>query len=238
MSSNKAAGFLRLATLCLLVCASAPSSFAHQPFDNSVHAILHPDGLEVMVTLGGEASIQFLNSASPDKPIPLGGMGAKMLPVEIAAHLCDLKSGGKPLVASGLQVNGDGLEYTFTATYPSPAGDLAFHGLYFDSSDQMQPGTFVLTDDRGNQLGSGLISRGSPVVGLALPPTTPSTTVADVDADQSSRPAVVVAAAQPGTTTSSEPSRPGFGRFATVAVVVLAITVTVLWVSQRRPSPL
>jgi hydrogenase/urease accessory protein HupE len=204
-------GLVLGALLVFFLIASTPSH-AHGSFDNSVHAILQSDSLEVSVQLGGEAAGEILKRVSPRNPVSLGGMGLKILPAELAAHFIEVKSGAETLVAKRFTVVGDGLEYTFTATYPSPLGNAAtFRAPYFDVLDQMKLGTLVLADEAGKQIGSGLFSKGSTSVELTLP----QAAVLAVVATESSPPSTTLATTPTASAAIATPSpqRPSFGRF-------------------------
>lgn len=194
------------------------SSEAHGPFDNSVHAILRSDALEVSIAMGGEAAGEILNRASPKKPTWLGGMGLKTLPTELAAHFIEIKSGATLLAADQFTVAGDGLEYTFTATFPIPTDTaIAFRAPYFDMLEQMKLGTLVLTDEAGRQIGSGLFTKGSASVELTLPQQ-PQTAVATQE--PTSRPSTL-AATMPTRVEQNSPSqtqRPSFGQFIALGI--------------------
>lgn len=232
-----APGFF-LGVILNLILLVPPNSHAHGPFDNSVHAILQSDALEVSVVLGGEAAREILNRAAPKNTAALGGMGLKTLPPELAGHFIETKSGATTLSANRFTVVGDGLEYTFTATYPSPDGNsLAFRAPYFEMMEQMKPGTFVLTDASRKQIGSGLFTKTNAAVEVALTRPTPSI------------PAVTeVAAPQPTTTKSSTTSpivaaetppqtpRSSFSRILMIGILALGG----IWLGQRllaKPEP-
>ncbi len=190
-----ARGVLFVALIQFLLLAPT-NSHAHGPFDNSIRATLHSDALEVSVVLGGEAAVEILKRSSPGKSVALGGMGLKTLPNELATFFIEIKSGATMLVANKFTVVGDGLEYSFTATYPKPAGNsLTFRAPYFDASEQMKPGTLVLTDDTGRQIGSGLLTKGSTTVELTLlqqPASTIATT--EVETRPTTTPPTIAAA--------------------------------------------
>lgn len=214
------------ALLCFLLTAT--SALAHAPFDNSVHAILGDKSLEVSVTMGGEAAQQFLKFASPDNPISLDGMGAKTLPVEIATRLCELKSGTVVLAATLLQVNGDGLEYTFTATYPHPAtAALSFHGLYLDAIEPMKSGTFVLANEIGQQIGAALLTKGSTLVALSLTPSAQSTAIVATTTD-------TPASQMPLNLEHS--FKPGSRLFTVLTLLLLIAAAGGFWLVQKRSS--
>jgi hydrogenase/urease accessory protein HupE len=205
---------LILAALIHLLLLAPAISEAHGPFDNSIHATLRADVLEVSVSLGGEASKEILNRASPKNLAALGGMGLKTLPNELAAHFIEIKSGTVMLVADNFTVVGDGLEYSFTATYPKPASStLVFRAPYFDVLEQMKLGTLVLTDDARKQIGSGLLTKGSSTVELNLPqPAAPAV----VATEPSPAPSTTIATLPPapgGNVITLAPQRPSFARF-------------------------
>ncbi len=183
------------ALLCLLFLT--PLAHAHAPFDNSAHAILSADGLEVSVTLGSDAAAKFLKASSPDNPISTGGIGVKVLPAEFAARLVELKSGNEILTAKRFQMVGDGLEYTFTAQYPRPASAaVSINSLYMNLSEEMKLGTLVLADENGRQIGSGVLTKGNAIVELPLPAAAnPVVSVAQSDATNASQPTLASTAA-------------------------------------------
>ena len=201
-----------LVALIQFILLGPINSQAHSPFDNSIHATLGTDALEVSIVIGGEAAADILKRSASEKPVSLGGMGLKTLPTELAAHFIEVKSGAQTLVANRFTVMGDGLEYTFNATYPLPAGNNAtFRAPYFDTLEQMKLGTFVLADKAGKQIGSGLFTKGSTSVELTLP----QIAVPAVAATESSPPSTTLATtpAADATTASPSPQRPSFARF-------------------------
>lgn len=166
-------GLLLIALIQFLLFAPTVSH-AHGPFDNSIHATLGTDGLEVSVVIGSEAAKEILKRASPEKPVTLDGMGLKTLPGELTSQFIEVKSGATALVANKFTVVGDGLEYLFTATFPKPANPtLTFRAPYFDALEQMKPGTLILAEESGKQIGSGLLTKGSSSVELTLQQQTP-----------------------------------------------------------------
>jgi hydrogenase/urease accessory protein HupE len=205
---------LFLGAIMAWLCLSPVPAEAHGPFDNSVHAILQTDALEVSVALGGEAANEILKRASPQNPVALGGMGLKTLPTELASHFIEVKSDSQTLVANRFTVVGDGLEYTFTATYPSPGGNSAtFRAPYFDVLDQMKLGTFVLADEAGKQIGSGLFTKGNSSVALTLPqPAAPAVVATESSQTPTNTFATTTSATEANIATPS-PQRPSFARF-------------------------
>lgn len=208
-----ARGFLFVTLMQFLLLAPTASQ-AHGPFDNSVHAILSSGGLEVSVALGGEAANEILKRASPSKPIALGGMGLKILPTELASHFIEVKSSATTLVASKFTVVGDGLEYTFTATFPAPPDATAtFRAPYFDLLEQMKLGTLVLANEAGKQIGSGLFTKGSSTVELTLPQPAAPAVVASASSPAPTT-TVATATTTPDTNaTTPSPQRPSFARY-------------------------
>ena len=226
---------LFLIALIHFVLLAPTNSHAHGPFDNSVHATLRADGLEVSVALGGEAAVEILNRASPKKPVSLGGMGLKTLPNELAVFFIEIKSGATTLVANQFTVVGDGLEYTFTATYPSPVdATLAFRAPYFAMLEQMKLGTLVLSDEAGRQMGSGLFTKTNTAVELTVPRPSPAVASTEMATPQSATTAAIAPAtpAVVATNTSASPNRSSFSLILMIGLPALGG----VWLMQRLLS--
>jgi hypothetical protein len=243
------------AVMVLLPCLAALPALAHGSFDNSIHATLRADVLEISVVLGADAANQVLQHAAPDMPTTLGGAGQKQLPVAFAAHFIEVKSGTAILVANQFCTVGDGIEYMFTATFPALApATLTFRAPYFDIVEQMKLGTLVLGDDAGKQIGSGLLTRGSATVELTLP--TSATTEAAAPANSTNQPLdfSTPAQIQPSTAATATPTnaqRPPTGRFLLLGVehnptgydhllllcaLLVVVVLSSVWLRQRRLS--
>ena len=202
-----------VALIHLLLLAPAISE-AHGPFDNSIHATLRSDALEVSIAIGGDAAGEILNRASLRNPVSLGGMGLKTLPNELTPHFIEVKSGTTTLIANQFTVVGDGLEYTFTATYPSPSGSsLAFRAPYFDMLEQMKLGTLVLADEAGRQIGSGLFTKASATVELNLPQPAAPAIVTTESSQASSNSLATTGPVADENVPSPTPQHPPFARF-------------------------
>ena len=206
-------GFL-FVTLMQFFLLAPTDSQAHGPFDNSIRATLHSDSLKASVVLGGEAAAEILKRASPEKPIAPGGTGLKTLPTELVLHFIEVKSSATALVASKFTVVGDGLEYTFTATFPAPPYAIAtFRAPYFDTLEQMKLGTLVLADEAGRQTGSGLLSKGSSTVELNLPQPATSAVVTTDSLPETPTTVTMATTTPDSNITPPSPQRPSFARF-------------------------
>ncbi len=205
---------LILVVLIHLLLLAPAISEAHGPFDNSIHATLRSDALEVSIAMGGDAAVEILNRASLRNPVSLGGMGLKTLPNELTPHFIEVKSGTTTLIANQFTVVGDGLEYTFTASYPSPSGSsLAFRAPYFDMLEQMKLGTLVLADEAGRQIGSGLFTKASATVELNLPQPAAPAIVTTESSQASSTSLATIAPVADESVASPTPQHPPFARF-------------------------
>ncbi len=202
----------RYVGLLLGLLLTGGTALGHRPFDHSIHAVLFADELEVAVTLGSDAARLVLESSQADASGALGGMGAKSLPTTSAAHLCEIVSSAGALPATTLRVMGDGLEYTFVVRYPRPpSGPLTFQARYVNlAPTKLGLGTFVLTDEAGRQLGSGLISAANTAVELSLPAPedTPNPSEAIVATETAAPPESSRVAAEPSTA-----PKPSFGAY-------------------------
>ena len=236
--------------LMVLALFAATHAGAHGPFDHSSRLIVSETQLELVVTMGADATRDFLTSAglAPGETMQIlsltSGQSARALPVEVGAKLFEVSAGGKPVAAVKVSVITDGLETLFTLVFPRPDhGALDLRAIYFNGIEPMKRGAFVAYDENMRQLGEAFLSRANDSIQISLPAKT--SVEADWEPAAAAEPAPTdpVGASQPsyptpGTARPSssvefQKSNAGTGQIAVVAVVV-AVVVPLLFALALR----
>jgi len=224
---------LILAVLCL---TAGQCLQAHGPFDNSSQVIVRDDVIEVVVTMGMEASRQLLfQSGHADGTAMLLNRGPStptVLPLDLAAKFFDAEA-DQTLSARNISVITDGLEAAFTIIYPRPAlGDLRFRALYFNSLEMMRPGSFIVTDENRNTLGVAMLSRANASFEIKLSGAVPAMPVmAEATRHE---PASTTAHALPASVPTQATTAHVAKRTGAIWFLALLIVATFLWFDGRR----
>lgn len=232
--------FSRRTLLLALALGFSLGAQAHGPFDNSSQAIVRDDTLELVVTMGMDGAQQFLLNAGlseADAAAALAGRGPSTafgLSVNLAPKFFDVTVDGKTFGARGVTVMTDGLEASYTITYPRPvAGQLGLRAVYFNGIEQMKPGSFIATDENRNGLGAAMFTRAQPTVEIKLPAFT-GATASIVEAPKPEPPASF---AINGTANSKEPLATTAPKAALAPFIwgfVPVLAAAVLWVVIRK----
>ncbi len=166
--------FALLRLLLMAGVLAALTAHAHAPFDHSSRLTVGETKLELTVTMGGDAAVQFLTNCGVDSNLALSvtrESAARPLSLEVAARIYEVRAGGKPLAAEKLTAFTEGLETLFIVVYPRPDGGvLDLRALFFNGIEPMKTGAFVAEDESGMQLGSALLSRRNDSIQVPLPP--------------------------------------------------------------------
>jgi hypothetical protein len=159
----------------IVILSTSRAASAHDPFDGATRLIVHDNRIELMVTMGSEASREFLRAAGL-RPhdvsiLTMRGPVARIdVPVTLARRLFDVKLDAAPLDAEWVTGQSGEGETIFVAAYPRPTvGSLLLRAAYFDGIDSMRSGSFVARDDKGHELARALLSRSAPSVEVPLP---------------------------------------------------------------------
>lgn len=115
-----------LAALLMLAVAAR----AHGPFDHSTRLLVGESRLEVIVTMGADATREFLTRAGVAPGA--SAQSTRELPAALAAKLFTIHADGQALAAGNIRVVTEGLETIFTTAFPRPEGDaLELRALFF-----------------------------------------------------------------------------------------------------------
>jgi hypothetical protein len=138
--------------------------------------IVQEQHLELSLTLGAEAAAQALKEF-PDALLQRGPQGVYELPVEFASRLGGMLHDGSELGAQRISVHAEPLEVMITVLYPKPAaGTVKFVARYLSLTPRLEPSVLEFTDENGNRLGAGLLTRDDNAAELKLAAATPSAT--------------------------------------------------------------
>jgi hydrogenase/urease accessory protein HupE len=150
-------------------------AWAHDPFDGATRMMVHPDRIEMKVTLGSDAARQFLRTTElpPQMVATLTRDGPSTLidlPVAVARQLFEIRLGTEPLEAKTFVAQPGESETVFLAIYPRPpSGTLLLRATYFDGVKDMRTGAFAVGDEEGHLLVSALLSHANASIQLPLP---------------------------------------------------------------------
>jgi hypothetical protein len=140
----------RLRCLAALLFAFCAPAAAHDPFDGGTQMLVSDSAIVVNVTLGSDAARAFAVSLGlPAKETlrmtrPAPADGSIEIPPALAPRLVEVRSGGRPLAATGFAVVPTEIEVDFQIVYPSPgAGSVDVRAAYFDVVERMRAGSFV-----------------------------------------------------------------------------------------------
>lgn len=149
---------------------------AHDPFDGNVQLFVYANKIEARVTLGFDASREFLRASGlpsatlaqlrqpPPDTLP-------QLPAAQAHRLLQLRDAGQPLAATALFAALGATESNFVAIYPRPANErLEVQAAYLSGIAHMRPGMLVVADQQHRVLFSKLLSPGSAAATVPLTP--------------------------------------------------------------------
>jgi hypothetical protein len=148
--------FLAFAAAILCALLAAPPARAHDPFEAFHSATVHPDRLELVVTMAQATALKLID---PTTKIP--ALTPENLPthrprlVRAAALLFILTSAKKQLSAQAATVElTDENDLIFRVTYPRPApGKLYFSAAYLRNLGDGYGGILEVNDDANKNLG-------------------------------------------------------------------------------------
>ena len=221
----------------LLLVVGSPV-LAHGPYDHSAQLVVGETQLELVVTMGADATHDFLAGAGLPENVmqalsPSPPQAPYALPLEIAPKLFIVTADGKLLTAKSASVRTAGLECLFTLIFPRPdGGSLDLRAVYFNGIEPMKRGLFVAEGEDMTNAVAAPLSRLSDLVQLALPTRRGS--------EAAEKPAVVIAQAKPeavsspATTPAGDSPKPGM-RFGLVMFGVVVVLLLFAW--RRRASP-
>lgn len=154
----------------------AGRGWAHGPLDHSTRVLVGEAQIELVVTLGADATHEFLAAAGfPEAEIrriqsQTSAQSAQLLPADLAAKLFEVLAEGKSLAAQRVWVMGDGMESLFLVDFDRPPeGELEFHARFFDGIANLKQGAFVVFDENQQPLGAALLTRGNNSMQISLP---------------------------------------------------------------------
>lgn len=212
---------------------------AHGPYDHSSRLIVGETQLEMTLTMGSDATRDFLTMAGlpPEEVRQIlsmtSGQSGRVLPVEMGSKLFITSAGGETLVAEAISAVTEGLETLFTMRFSRPpGGKLELRAIYFNGIEPMKQGAFVAVDDHDQSLGASFLSRANDSVELQLPVKTSG---APIPTLETSVP-ILVQASQSAVVGSAGKS----GKFSFIfwfPVVAVAIVLWLIWRRGWRPSP-
>ena len=159
-------------TVALCVVISVPLG-AHDIYTSWTEATLHPDRLELTVTLA-RASASRLISTERTMPAVTPENFEELAPKlkAVAAGLFFITMAEKPLklTSSAVKISGDS-DVSFQLVYPRPpAGLLRFGAAYLFQLVDGHVGTLVVTDPAGKDLGWSPVNVDQPVFEVRIPP--------------------------------------------------------------------
>lgn len=156
---------------------------AHDPFDGATRLLVHQSDIEIEVTLGSDASRQWLKSGGLSArdvarlTNPNGPFTPSPLAVDLASRLFEVRGGAELLPAQSFSAVPGESETVFVATYPRPQSDhLSLRATYFGFVEHMRTGAFLAGDEKGEKIATALLSATKPTVDVPLTSTgqTPS----------------------------------------------------------------
>ena len=212
-------------------------SLAHGPYDHSAQLFVGEAQLELVVTMGADATHDFLAGAGLPASVisalsPSPPQAPYALPLEITPKLFVVSADGKLLAAKSASIRTAGLECLFTVIYPRPDGGLLdMRAVYFNGIEPMKRGPFI-ADGEGmtNAVGAAL-SRMSDSVQITLP----ARSGVESGVESSAKMDVPVAVPKPDSvsapvaSSSGDSPKPGF-RFGLVALgLVVVLLVFARW---------
>ena len=241
---------LRFSALVLLWwCVLAPVAPAHAPFDCSSRVIIHPDAVEVMLTVGNTLGEKFIASTgiAPQR-LSLGHPTA--LAPGFATNLFTVSADGQTLDAREADVISDGLEFQFHFEYAlAPARALGVETKFIPALNASRMVPVVLTDENGNIFASTILSPEKTGTEFALPSSapnvqTPSPTLGERDGVRgtTTNPAPQII---PATATETKPApsfleflKLGIGHILNVAAFDHLLFLTALLLGCRQLKPM
>jgi hypothetical protein len=162
--------------LLLWPCFVATLAYAHGPFDLTSRMIVHPDRIEITSTVGLDAARILLARAglSPEQVSntlqALGPDTSLDQPLKLADQLFRLQHAGKPLAASRIMSQSEGMELVLILFYPRPQeGTIEIHADAYLHVAELKPGSFMALAEPRASLGGTLLSKENQKLTLSLP---------------------------------------------------------------------
>ncbi len=156
----------------MLAAALALPLRAHDNYTSWVEAVVHPDRLEVTLTLARTSALRLLTDANTLRPITPESFPTYASRLKAAApDLLEVKSAGQLLTlsTSNVTISGDA-DITYRLTYPRPkASTLRFAASYLFQLVDGHVGTLVVSDSSGKDLGWSPVTVDQPSFELRLP---------------------------------------------------------------------
>jgi hypothetical protein len=166
--------YVRSARLVLLMLSAALALplCAHDNYTSWVEAVVHPDRLEVTLTLARTAALRLLPDANTLPPITPKSFPDYASRLKAAApNLIDIRRDDAVLTLSSREVTISGdADITYRLTYPRPkAGTLRFAANYLFQLVDGHVGTIVVSDSSRKDLGWSPVTVDEPNFELKLP---------------------------------------------------------------------
>jgi hypothetical protein len=156
--------------VCLVAACVAPLR-AHDIYSSWTDAVIHPDRLELTLTLARASALRLLPNANTLPPITPESFSEYAPRLKAAApELFEIKSAGKTLVLSSSEVTISGdADITYRLAYPRPPpGMLRFTVHYLFQLVDGHVGTLVVRDPAGKDLGWSPVTVDQPVFEVKL----------------------------------------------------------------------